>query len=159
MKKNEKYLTPALKQSISARLEELYPTARNDDPCDGLDITLVPYLKRINNIEGMATTQSCIGHWNKAEMINDVQSYHVMSGCLWIHASEVMSEWLYRFGDRLTTIEGIEVINIKFQIYVGCHFKLPCQISRRVKRLYYAGNQRRVLFDHFTISRYNKKRP
>jgi len=77
-----RYLNPDEERALKAELETLYATATNSTN-NGLDILIVPYLKRLNAISGVATEQSCQGH--SLEIDGEI-CYD--SGVLWVRLSE-----------------------------------------------------------------------
>lgn len=67
-----RFLTRQQKKYNLEYLEELYKTATPEKNTGGsvtLDSPLVPYLKRLNKVFGLATTYSCSGHTETPGMI------------------------------------------------------------------------------------------
>lgn len=74
----ERYLTPAEKEYIF-----------DTSTWSQVDSGLLPYLSRLNSLDGVCTIQSCIGHCHKLAYGS---GDHVESGNLWLRLSEAMSE-------------------------------------------------------------------
>lgn len=83
-----RFLESEEERALKAELETLYGNANNSTN-DGLDILLVPYLKRLNSLSGVATEQSCQGH---SRVVDGETCYD--SGVLWVRLSE---EKFWRF--------------------------------------------------------------
>lgn len=68
-----------------------------------IDSKLIPYLKRLNNVVGVATIQSCVGH--KVE-----DGYE--DGYLWLRLSEKIRNIVYDKVYSLVNIDGVIKISI-----------------------------------------------
>ncbi len=99
-----RYLTVEHEKKIQNDLRVLYPTA-NKERNNGLDIDVVPYLKRLNAIDGVATLQSCAGH--------NVGDY-IESAHLWIWLSEELAQRLYLDAPLLAQNKNMEAVQIYF---------------------------------------------
>lgn len=108
-----RFLTQEEKDVELRKLEQLYQTA-NEKPNDGLDLPLVPYLKRLNSVDGVLTIDSCSGH----------PAPYDECGVLWIRLSEEKyTKFLLRVHELTDFVDDIYV-----KLYFARFDGEPCDI-------------------------------
>ncbi len=130
-----RFLTQEEKDTELCRLEQLYQTA-NERPNDGLDLPLVPYLKRLNLVDGVLTIDSCSGH----------PAPYDECGVLWIRLSEKKySRFLSRVHELTDFVDDLYV-----KLYFARFNGEPCDIVEiRFRGLGFVDNIEPVL-EHIT---------
>lgn len=96
-----RFLTKKEKKKELAELEKLYPWA-NDLHNNGLDIKMIPFLKELNTINGLVTTQSCQGHKNCT---------YISAAQLWVRLSNTMYQLFFKYLNRLLKCKYIKVVD------------------------------------------------
>lgn len=107
MNQSSRYLDSESKEDILQDLQKQYDSAKNDDTNDGLDISIIPLLKKLNIVEGIVTLQSCAGHSRESEENGVITTYYD-NACLWIWPSEEMAKKFYEEAYRLAGCPGLE---------------------------------------------------
>lgn len=103
----KRYLDSKSKRKILRDLRKVYASAKNNRINEGLDISLIPFLKELNRIEGIVTIQSCIGHAYKPKK----EIYYYMNADLWIWPSKEMGKKFYERAHELTGYPWVEKIS------------------------------------------------
>lgn len=71
---------------------------------DGVDIEMIPFLWELNELDGVMSLQSCIGHEVEGE--DGVVYYN--DGYLWVKLSEKLARRFYQRAFKLARRKGVE---------------------------------------------------
>lgn len=112
---NDRYLIVSEKQKILADWEETKkrPIPNGDLAGKGfVDLDIVPWCDKLNEIEGLCTLQSCAGHGKR---IPNGELHVKSKGILWIWLSKSMNETFYEnVFDSLAKHKCMERVRILF---------------------------------------------
>lgn len=115
----ERYLTEEYKEKILKNLEQKYLDVEeknvNNISLNGLDKDIIPYLKNINELDGMVTILSCMGnHWTEETKPRPEEvTIHCGVGVLWISFTEENIEKFWKNLDVLVNSLGTQYDRIE----------------------------------------------